>query len=222
MVEFPAEQTLQFRLDHILREFTSVADLARVIGVSDNAIYKWLSGRGQPSVANLVALADAAKVSLEWLATGRDASGSKRNTSRGADQNAFAYVARYDVKQRGGGGEALRSDQIVDYLAFKKEWVQSRLGVDPRNLLLIETVGDSMAPTLEEFDLLLVNLAEPRFRHDGIYVLRRDSELAVKRLQRRPDGTLDVISDNPAYRSAAVTADSVHIVGRVIWAAGRV
>ena len=221
MVDFEDDQNLQSRLDEVLRKFASVADLARVIGVSDNAIYKWLSGRGQPSVANLVALAKAAKVSVEWLATGHEDAAAKRSTVRGTEHNGFAYVARYDVSGPGARGEPLRSEQIVDYLAFKKEWVRSRLNADPRNLLLIEAVGDSMAPTLEDSDLLLVDLAEPRFRHDGIYVLRREHELAVKRLQRRPDGTLNIISDNPAYESSIVASDSVHIIGRVIWAAGR-
>jgi phage repressor protein C with HTH and peptisase S24 domain len=215
------EHTLQFRLDRVLRQFTSVADLAREIGVSDNAIYKWLSGRGQPSVANLVALADAAKVSLEWLATGRETHVSNSSGLGGAEQSAFAYVPRYDLKAPGARGIVLRSEQIVDYLAFKKEWIQARLSVDPRNLLLIEAIGDSMAPTFEEADLLLVDLGEPRFRHDGIYVLRRETELAVKRLQRRPEGTLNIISDNPSYESSVVPAGSVHVIGRVIWAAGR-
>jgi phage repressor protein C with HTH and peptisase S24 domain len=214
--------SLQSRLDQVLRGFESVADLARVIGVSDNAIYKWLSGRGQPSVANLVALADAAKVSLEWLATGREASVAKRSSNRGTDFNEFTFVARYEAAGGNPRKELPRSEQVVDYLAFKKAWVQSRLNADPRNLLLIEAVGDAMAPTLEDADLLLVDLSEPRFRHDGIYVLRRDNELEVKRLQRRPDGTLNLISDNPAYQPAVVAGDSIHIIGRVIWAAGRV
>ena len=221
MVDNKVEPNLQSRLDQVLQKFASVADLARVIGVSDNAIYKWLSGRGQPSVANLVAVAKAAKVSVEWLATGHEAAVAKRSTVADPDHNGFSYVPRYDVNTPGARGEPLRSEQIVDYLAFKNEWVRTRLNADPRNLLLIEAIGDSMAPTLENADLLLVDLAEPRFRHDGIYVLRRDHELAVKRLQRRPDGTLNIISDNPAYESSIVTSDSVHIIGRVIWAAGR-
>jgi phage repressor protein C with HTH and peptisase S24 domain len=219
--DMQTDQTLHARLDQILRKFASVADLARVIGVSDNAIYKWLSGRGQPSVTNLVALANAAEVSVEWLATGHEAAALKRSSGRNAEQDGFAYVARYDVKGPGPRGEVLRSEQIVDYLAFKKEWVQSRLNAEPRNLLLIEAIGDSMAPTLEDSDLLLVDLAEPRFRHDGIYVVRRDNELAVKRIQRRPDGAFNIISDNPAYQASVVASDSVHIIGRVIWAAGR-
>jgi phage repressor protein C with HTH and peptisase S24 domain len=220
VVDTEGNQSLQLRLDQVLRKFASVADLARLIGVSDNAIYKWLSGRGQPSVANLVALAKASKVSVEWLATGHESAEANRSTRRNAEHDDFFYVPRYDIKGPGARGGPLRSEQIVDYLAFRREWVRSRLNADPRNLLLIEAVGDSMAPTLEDSDLLLVDLGEPRFRHDGIYVLRREHELEVKRLQRRPDGTLNIISDNPAYEPSIVASDSIHIIGRVIWSAG--
>lgn len=212
---------MQLRLDQILRQFASVADLARVIGVSDNAIYKWLSGRGQPSVANLVALAKAAKVSVEWLATGRESVAAKPASGRVLERDDFVYLARHDVAQPAERGGPLRSEQIVDYLAFREEWLRARLNADPRNLLLVEAAGDAMAPTLEDSDLVLVDLAEPRFRREGIYVLRRDNELEVKRLQRRPDRTLTIISDNPAYRPVDVPSKSVHIIGRVIWAAGR-
>ena len=59
------------RLRLIMQQFGSVADLARAVGVSDNAIYKWVTGRGNPGMLSLVNLAKAAGVSVEWLATGR-------------------------------------------------------------------------------------------------------------------------------------------------------
>ena len=213
-------KALQSRLDQVLQKFGSVADLARRIGVSDNAIYKWLSGRGQPSVANLVALAKASKVSIEWLATGHENAPVQRGSRRTAENEEFVYLARHNARL-GTGGIALRSEQVVDYLAFKNEWVRARLNTDPRNLLLIEALGDAMTPTLEEADLLLVDLGEPHFRHDGVYVLRREDDLEVRRLQRRPDGTLNVICDNAAYPPSVVATDSIHVIGRVIWGAGR-
>jgi|SRR5579862_2987556 len=214
-------KALQARLDQVLKKFGSVADLAREIGVSDNAIYKWLSGRGQPSVVNLVALAKASKVSIEWLATGRETSAGLRAARRNAPEtDEYIFVARHQASI-GAGGSALRSEQVVDYLAFKREWVRARLNTDSRNLLLIEALGDAMSPTLDDRDLLLVDLSEPHFRHDGAYVLRRDNDLEVRRLQRRPDGTLNVICDNNAYPPSVVATDSIHIIGRVIWVAGR-
>jgi phage repressor protein C with HTH and peptisase S24 domain len=215
-------KALQARLDQVLKKFGSVGDLAREIGVSDNAIYKWLSGRGQPSVANLVALARASKVSIEWLATGHETSSGQRAPRRPAPEtDEFIYVARHQARI-GAGGSALRSDQVVDYLAFKREWVRARLNTDSRNLMLIEALGDAMSPTIDDRDLLLVDLGEPHFRHDGAYVLRRENDLEVRRLQRRPDGTLNVICDNNAYPQSVVATDSIHIIGRVIWVAGRI
>ena len=184
MVDSNDSRALQSRLDQVLKKSGSVAELARRIGVSDNAIYKWLSGRGQPSVANLVALAKASKVSIEWLATGREPPAAQRVSRRMTDENdEFAYVPRYDARV-GAGAIPLRSEQIVDYLAFKTEWVRARLSTDPRNLLLIEALGDAMTPTLEDSDLLLVDFGEPHFRHDGVYVLRRENDLEVRRLQQ--------------------------------------
>ncbi len=208
------------RLNEILQRFGSVAELARAVGVSDNAIYKWMAARGQPSVANLVALARAGKVSVEWLATGRELAGPRRAPGRG-QREEYVFVPRYDMRAPMTRGGAIRSRQIVDYLAFKVDWVRSRLNTDPRNLLLIEAAGDSMSPTLEDADLLLVDLGEPRFKHDGVYVLRRNGDLIVKRLQRRPDGKLVIRSDNPAYEPLVVPAESVRVIGRAIWASGR-
>ena len=119
------------------------------------------------------------------------------------------------------GRGTVQSRQIVDYLAFKAEWIRRRIGIEPKSLLLLEAVSDSMAPTIDEGDLALVDLRDPRFRHDGVYVLRASGELSIKRIQRRPDGKLIVRNDNPAYEPTIVAADNVNVVGHVIWIAGK-
>ncbi len=211
------EEEFRRRLRLIMQQFGSVADLARAVGVSDNAIYKWVSGRGQPSMVSLVNLARASRVSIEWLATGHDA---PKSELRGTESSEFVYLPRNSVRNSAGRG-TVQSRQIVDYLALKAEWLRRRLGVDPKNLILVEMVGDSMSPTIDEGDLLLVDLRDPRFRHDGVYVLRAGGELSIKRIQRRPDGRLIIRNDNSAYEPAVVAAESVNVVGHVLWIAGR-
>lgn len=208
------------RLTRILEQFGSVAALARAVGVSDNAIYKWLSGRGQPNLANLISLARAGRVSVEWLATGRVAESSTGSKSE-ANAAEYVFVPRYIVKGPAAQGFPITSEQVVDYLAFKVEWVHRLLRADSGNLLLLEAVGDSMSPTFSDSDLLLVDLGEPRFKHDGIYVLRRDNDLSVKRIHRHPDGRLVIRSDNRAYDPCTVRGERLRIIGRVIWAGRR-
>lgn len=199
-----------------MQQFGSVADLARAVGVSDNAIYKWVSGRGQPSMVSLVNLARAARVSVEWLATGQEAGAG---AARESEAGEYTYLPRHSLRAH-PGHSAIQSSQIVDYVALKSEWLARRLGAEPKSLILVEAVGDSMAPTVDAGDLALVDTRELRYRHDGIYALRSGGEITIKRLQRRPDGTLAIRSDNPKYEPAIVTLDSISIVGRVIWIAG--
>ncbi|HUY28534.1 MAG TPA: S24 family peptidase [Candidatus Binataceae bacterium] len=208
------------RLAQVLARFGSVAALARAIGVSNNAIYKWLQGDGQPNLSNLIGLSRAARVSIEWLATGRGAAAARAGAASALDSR-YTLMPRFDARRHPRARTGLRSDQIVDSLAFKSEWVRTRLGAEPRNLLLLEIAGDSMAPTLNESDLALVDLGEPRFRRDAIYVLRHADELAVRRVQRRPDGSFIIKSDNPAYQPIVAEGDSIAIIGSVIWSGTR-
>jgi phage repressor protein C with HTH and peptisase S24 domain len=211
------EEEFRRRLRLIMQQFGSVADLARAVGVSDNAIYKWVSGRGQPSMISLVNLARAARVSIEWLATGQEApKGDPQNT----ESSDYVYMPRNSVRSPVGRG-TVQSRQIVDYVALKTEWLSRRIGIDPKSLILVEAVSDSMTPTIDEGDLVLVDLRDPRFRHDGIYVLRAGGDLSIKRIQRRPDGKLIIRSDNTAYEPTVVAADSINVVGHAIWIAGR-
>lgn len=50
--------------DHKVRE------VAKVVGVSQSAIYNWISGTNEPNLTKLAAFATATKVSIQWLITG--------------------------------------------------------------------------------------------------------------------------------------------------------
>src|SRR5262249_4421307 len=128
------------------------------------------------------------------------------------------HVARYDAKTSTG---SVRSDQIVDHLSFRREWLTKRLGVDPDHLLLVEAEGDSMSPTFENHDLLLVDMRDARFRQDGIYLLREGRDIAVNRVQRKGDDGLLIRSDNPAYEPRTIARNAIRVLGRVVWRGGR-
>jgi phage repressor protein C with HTH and peptisase S24 domain len=77
-----------------------------------------------------------------------------------------------------------------------------------------------MEPTLRSGDHALVDRTEIRPRQkDGLYVIRVDGGLQVKRVSAHPvSGLLTISSDNAAYRSYAdIKPTDVAIVGRVIW-----
>ncbi|MGH8012836.1 MAG: XRE family transcriptional regulator [Candidatus Binataceae bacterium] len=222
-----AAEQFQRRLRLIMQQFGSVADLARAVGVSDNAIYKWVTGRGQPSMVSLVNLATAAGVSVEWLATGRGVQLKGKPlltelvTGAAPQDDAEQYFAGARQVPQAPGQPFFEHQQIVDYLGFKASWLRRVLNADAHDLVLIEAMGDAMAPTIKEGDLVLADLRGSRFRFDGVYLLRAGAELVVKRLQHCADGALSMRGDNPAYQAQEVRSEAITIVGRVVWIGGR-
>jgi phage repressor protein C with HTH and peptisase S24 domain len=213
------------RLRLIMQQFGSVADLARAVGVSDNAIYKWVTGRGKPGMSSLVNLARAAGVSVEWLATGKGQPLKARaeiHPKIPAELVATSGNSTREPAAKPGSSNSSISPQIVDYLSFRPEWLRRVFDLDAEGLALVEVVGDSMSPTIDDGDLVLADTREVRFKSDGIYVIRSGDDLSVKRIQREIDGRLTVRSDNHAYHTVTVAADGLSLFGRVVWISGRV
>jgi phage repressor protein C with HTH and peptisase S24 domain len=199
----------------------SRTDLASRMGLSEKTISRYLEGERVPGADNLAPL-EALGVDLTWLCTGV---GSMRRPapSTAPIEDRFVLVPRYDVRVAAGAGAVVHSDQVVDHLAFKREWVRDRLRVRPEDLALVQVVGDSMQPTLGDGDLALVHLAERRLAEGAAYVIETAGELRVKRISRRMDGTVVVGSDNPRYAAeelAPDVAEHLRVLGRVIWHAG--
>lgn len=215
------DEEFRRRLRLIMQQFGSVADLARAVGVSDNAIYKWVSGRGQPGMISLVNLAKAAGVSVEWLATGQGTPAKAKRETPAVSEPADMVTMPRNILRAGANRGSIQSSQIVDYLSFRSDWLHRVINTDARSLILVEAVGDAMAPTIDEGDLVLADLRESRFRHDGIYVFRTGGTLAIKRIQRQSDGMLLVRSDNAAYQPSTVKPDELSTIGRVLWIGGK-
>jgi phage repressor protein C with HTH and peptisase S24 domain len=146
-----------------------------------------------------------------------------RSGERGLPQR-MRLIPRLAVGASAGAGALADDEAPVAEIAFDEAWLR-RLGAGSDAVTMIQVEGDSMAPTLNDGDDILVAMhgGTGTRRRDGIHVLRMDDALIVKRLAFRPDGRLSVTSDNALYPSYPdVEPESVSIVGRVIWAGRRV
>ncbi len=138
----------------------------------------------------------------------------------------YALIPLYDVRAAAGHGAVVEEERIIDSLAFKRRWVRQELNANPADLYLIYVDGESMEPTLCSRDVILVDRRNAQeVHHDGIYVLRMDGSLLVKRLQRLPGRQVKVTSDNPAYEpfniSLETPGEDLAIIGRVVWTGRR-
>lgn len=141
--------------------------------------------------------------------------------SRAAD---MVLVPKLAIGASAGAGAIAEGEPVEAQVAFDPKWLRD-LGADPRALSIIRVEGDSMAPTLNDGDDIMVDGGDAAARlRDGIYVLRMDDVLMVKRIARAPGpGRVSVISDNPHYRSwDDLPLSAIRLVGRVIWTGRRV
>ena len=216
--------TFKDRVSELIRLCGSTSRLARSSGVSESVVRKWRDGQSEPTLSNLVALANAGGKSIEWLATGKDSLPNPINVNKGHDMTSeewseFACIPLYNVEVSAGHGIELQDEETVCSIAFRQDWLRSK-GFQKEHLATISARGDSMEPTILNGNLLLINCLKKEVTADSIYVIRSDGRLYVKRLQKMCSGEIYINSDNPAYKTEVITVDKLNdleIIGRVVW-----
>lgn len=96
-----------------------------------------------------------------------------------------------------------------------------RLSANINNLVMFTVRGDSMDggnSRIKNGSQIIVDTSVKEYINDGIYAIRIENALFVKRLQYMP-GKLLVKSDNPIYQPFEVDlkTDSVNIIGAVVY-----
>lgn len=121
----------------------------------------------------------------------------------------------------GPGADDLQGDVVIGSLALSAPWVERFVRPHSSSALrFIHAYGDSMTPTINDGDILLVDTSvRDASKIDGIYVLRGDDRLYVKRVRSRYGGPLEVSSDNPVIKTVDVlNGDTpLDVLGRVVW-----
>jgi phage repressor protein C with HTH and peptisase S24 domain len=164
-----------------------------------------------------VVIADALGCTVDWLLTGRGSS------TPAVNRGAVAPIDRADVvdvpvltaaASAGPGsflGEAVEERGSVPLPA---QWLR-RYGT-PSKLRLVEVVGGSMTPPLEDGDWILVNLDRTELR-EGIAVVRYNDTMLIKRLQPQGRSRLVLTSSAEGYEpipvDLATEGDNFGIIG---------
>lgn len=211
-----------------IRGAMSLDELAQDLGVHKNTLGNYEKGLRVPDAVFLNKLLEVfPEIDPEWLLTGQGAklrydekvASTEASVQKGLSDE-FVLVPRYEVAASAGGGATIHSEQIVDYLSFKSEWIRNIMGLSIKELALINVKGDSMEPTLSSDDLILVDLRERHIQENAIYVLRLNGSLLVKRIQQKLDGTVVVKGDNPIYEPEVLKSEAaglLNVIGRVVW-----
>lgn len=193
-----------------------ISELARVTGFARNSLYNWCE-KGNIPLDKLLLLGEFG-VDVEYVVL------NKPNNAQNIEQNSnfadeFAIIPVYDVHVSAGCG--LISDGVTEpsnRLAFRRDWLSER-GLHAKDLLIVFARGDSMIPTIQDKEPLLVNSADKNLDDGFIYVIRSVDKIWVKRVQIQFDGSLLLISDNKTYPPMQLDFDAstdIEVIGKVV------
>lgn len=125
-----------------------------------------------------------------------------------------------EVRASAGTGALAPTMQEADgAIAFERAFLKG-LGAVPDRCTLIRATGDSMQPSIPDGSLLVVDHSQTEVRNGHIMVINLGDDVLVKRVRRRLDGLVDLISDNQAYAPETVGGDmlrQLRVVGRVVY-----
>jgi len=196
------------------------------LGVSRVAITQWERG-DMPEAWRWPKIADQLEKSLDWLVLGRKTRRSDHIAAYAGElsagvvdiaKTAFASIGRYDASLSAGPGSIIDPHaEPLGYQLVEMSWLQTLTKAKPHELALLRVDGDSMSPTLEHSDWVLIDRTQTRISREGIYALAVGDDAWIKRI------TLDlaekkvrIISDNTKYPPQLLSEEDLRLIGRYV------
>jgi phage repressor protein C with HTH and peptisase S24 domain len=141
---------------------------------------------------------------------------------RPASKDDYAIIPQYTTKGCCGSGFHNDHVEVKGGMAFKVNWLE-RFGLNENNSCVITACGESMIPSINDGDILLLDQKQTRVRTGEVYAVLMDDEVIVKRLAKE-FGILLLRSDNPnkaSYPDISVPPNiQLEVIGRVVWRGG--
>lgn len=198
-------------------KISSAKKFAEKLNIAEYIVKDLESGKTQtikPEIAEKIE--DIFFVNGWWLLTGKGEMFLKEEKSL-TKKDALMDGYEIDVLNvKAGAGEGVYNYEIevIDKIVMDKAFFKSI--PDPSKMKIIEVDGDSMYPTLQAGDHVIIDETKTN-GIDGIYALQLHNQILIKRLQFNLDGTIEIKSDNQSYNTQIYnpkeTQVPLHIIG---------
>ena len=188
-------------------------------------------GKSFPNAAHLMRLAEFG-CDIMWLVTGV---ASQTPTVMPAEGRAydmvfeaggrrhFVEIKSFPLAFSAGSGVVEGEEPTLESIRLEETFVRDFLRRDPEALLWGKSSGLSMFPTIDDGEALIMDTRDRLLTHDKIYAIALDQNLLLKRINRKVNGRIQLISDNKDYPPEDIEKDTdleLRVIGRVIWHAG--
>lgn len=182
----------------------------KVLAMLQRHAGKSLDAAAQDKIAKAV----AESLSETELPIERSGSGSDAAVSSGEIR-----IPQYDIRAAMGHGQVPSEySEVIRNVVIREELLREK-GVtytSAQALGVITGWGQSMEGTINDKDPVIVDRGVNDYQGEGVYVLTWHGDLLIKRLQRKDEDHVWLISDNRNYEKQAARIDDVAIHAKVL------
>lgn len=117
-----------------------------------------------------------------------------------------------------GGGSFEVDSAIVENIPLPLNIVRSFGHAD--KLVFMDVAGNSMEPYIHNGDVVLIDQAVTTPIANTVMAVGHEDGIYIKRIQINKDGSMSLVSDNPAYTPIDLFGDdleSFRVIGKLVW-----
>lgn len=194
------------RLKQLRKEMgLSQKSLSEHLGVTQQAVGKWETGRSSPDPATLARLAELLETSADYLLGISEQPAEPAAPSLPYGESPIPVIG---TVRAGYGSLAFEEDYGVEYACVK----------NPESYFYLVVKGDSMEPRIQDGDLALVHRQPTLENGDlGVMVFGEGEGTLKKYIQR--DNAVILQPFNPAYEEKVIRGEELNqlfIAGKVV------
>jgi DNA-binding Xre family transcriptional regulator len=185
-------------------------DVADLLGISQMN-FATMKKRDKVPFRELLDFCAKRSIAINWLLYGQSPESLIDATNKFFMVRYFTNVSA----SAGGGGSA--DNEVHESLMLSDSFVSTLGGErELKNIEAINVSGDSMEPTFSYYDIVFLNRNKTDISRGGIFTINTEHGLFIKRIQKRIDGKIDIISDNKEYPIQTVYPQEIEVVGRIV------
>lgn len=203
------------RINWIIARLGGVKNASKAFKIPNSTLSRINLGESKVSHENLILIAGNGGIDMNWLISGI----GEPDLGSG-----IIEIPVYDVQLSAGHGDIATRASTIDHLPFTTSFLLARTGrADGKGLGLFEARGDSMIPTIEDKDLVLVDFNDTHQR-DGVFAFNQNNQARIKRLQFTFSGTNIMSDNNDSYQHEMIAGqqlNDLHLIGRALLRIGK-
>ncbi len=212
---------VQLLLQNLLKKTITQVEMGKALGTGRSNINFRLKGKSKIKIEEIKKLEEYFNVNLIRFLDPYEAYNNSYSFDEETSDDCVSLPVRGDVNASMGYGVTIYEENQTGVYHISKK-LANDLNINRNSSEIIFASGDSMYPTIQGGDSLLIDRSKKEVYDGKIYCVRIDGQVYAKRLQKIPPSTIVVISDNPKYKSFEINLSTeldydFEIIGEIKW-----